>query len=398
MRTYEQTHPWLVFKANLEAAPATLWLMLGECQSKCEHVARVPLRPDTAEQLYRVYLAKGILATTAIEGNTLTEEEVLKHLDGKLRLPPSREYLAREIGNILKVCDATLKSVGQGKIPVITVGGIRELNQAVLAGLPVEEGVVAGVVRRHSVMVGRYRGAPAEDCEFLLKRLCQWLNSDDFAPSGEQAIVYAILKAVIGHLYLAWIHPFGDGNGRTARLLEFQILIAAGVPAPSAHLLSNHYNLTRSEYYRELDRASKSKGGLASFLCYAVRGFLDGLKQQVDTIWEQQWDVTWRNYVHEFFRDKTSPTHVRRRHLVLDLSREAEPVSAARIPDISPRLARAYAKRTDKTLVRDVNAMCRSGLLVKTSKGYRARRELILAFLPPRVERDEQTEGPSKKL
>lgn len=57
--------------------------------------------------------------------------------------------------------------------------------------------------------------------------------------------MYAIFKAVVAHLYLAWIHPVGDGNGRTARLVEFQILLSSGVPSPAAHLLSNHYNQTR---------------------------------------------------------------------------------------------------------------------------------------------------------
>ena len=45
-----------------------------------------------------------------------------------------------------------------------------------------------------------------------------------------------ILKATLAHLYIAWIHPFGDGNGRTARLVEFMLLSRAGVPSPSAHL------------------------------------------------------------------------------------------------------------------------------------------------------------------
>ena len=70
-----------VFTADLRRAHTSLWLMLGECQSKCEHIAKVPLRPATAEMLYRLYVAKGALATTAIEGNTLSEEEVLQHLE-----------------------------------------------------------------------------------------------------------------------------------------------------------------------------------------------------------------------------------------------------------------------------------------------------------------------------
>lgn len=57
----------------------------------------------------------------------------------------------------------------------------------------------------------------------------------------------------------------------------------------------------------------------------------------------------------------------------------------AKLPEISPRLARAYAVRTAKTLSRDVNALVRMGLLALTPKGYVAQRQSILAFLPPRA-------------
>jgi len=388
MRTYKQTHSWIKFSVDLKDSPPDLWLMLGECQSKCEHVSLVPLRPATAEGLYKIYLAKGALATTAIEGNTLSEQEVRDHLDGKLKLPPSREYLAKEIDNVIAGCNVILQVVAHGGTPSITSDSIRELNRTLLKDLALEDGVIPGEVRHHSVVVGRYRGAPAEDCEFLLDELVRWLNGSDFTPTEDKRIAYAILKAIIAHLYLAWIHPFGDGNGRVARLLEFQILIGAGVPAASAHLLSNHYNLTRSEYYRQLDRASAKGGDVASFVSYAVRGFLDGLKQQIDVIWAQQWDLAWRNYVHELFQNKTSPSQVRRRHLVLDLSLRTGSTSIADIPGISPRLSQAYARRTQKSLVRDLNAMREAGLIERASKGYRARKEIILGFLPPTVRAD----------
>ena len=101
---------------------------------------------------------------------------------------------------------------------------------------------------------------PAGDCEFLVERLCEWLNGDDFARCDDrrETFLRAFLRAVLAHVYIAWIHPFGDGNGRTARLVEFAILTAAGVPAISAHLLSNHYNATRDAYYRQLNQASRS--------------------------------------------------------------------------------------------------------------------------------------------
>ena len=48
-----------------------------------------PLEPHSAQKLHAVYMAKGVPATTAIEGNTLREEEVRDHLEGRLQLPPS---------------------------------------------------------------------------------------------------------------------------------------------------------------------------------------------------------------------------------------------------------------------------------------------------------------------
>ena len=57
---------------------------LGEARSKCEHIAGVPLRPTVARELHQLYLAKGVLGTTAIEGNTLSEEQVRQLLEGQL--------------------------------------------------------------------------------------------------------------------------------------------------------------------------------------------------------------------------------------------------------------------------------------------------------------------------
>ena len=83
MRTYLKTHPWLKFNVDLRQLNYTIWTALGEAQSKCEHISGVPLRPTVARELHKLFLAKGVLATTAIEGNTLTESEVLQHLHRK---------------------------------------------------------------------------------------------------------------------------------------------------------------------------------------------------------------------------------------------------------------------------------------------------------------------------
>jgi Fic family protein len=146
--------------------------------------------------------------------------------------------------------------------------------------------------------------------------------------------------------------------------------------------LSNHYNQTRTEYYRQLDFASKSGGDIIPFIEYAARGFVDGLREQLRVLRDQQWDVTWRSFVHERFRDKRGLNSKRQRDLVLDLSTATEPVSVARVPELTPRLARCYAGKSAKTLQRDMAAVEKLGLVERKPEGVRAKRELILAFLP----------------
>ena len=358
-------------------------MLLGEARSKVEHIEGVPLLPEVAQELHSVFLAKGVNATTAIEGNTLSEEQVRMRLDGKLQLPPSQEYLQQEIDNVLEAVNLIGKDlVASGPKP-FTVEMIQSFNRLVLKHLPLPDEVVPGRLRTHPVGVGNYRGAPAEDCEFLLERLVEWLNGQ-LTADVEVNMVHAIIRAVLAHLYLAWIHPFGDGNGRTSRLVEFQILVSAGVPFPAAHLLSNHYNLTRAEYYRHLEASSRSSDPIP-FLTYAVRGFVDGLRQQLRLIWGQQMDLAWEHLVYGRFRDAHSPTSHRRRTLLLRLGEEHDPVPTAKIRRLSPELAETYAGKTVKTLTRDLNALEAMHLIRRDGGGWRANLDIVVAFLPAKV-------------
>ena len=266
-------------------------------------------------------------------------------------------------------------------MPSLGPDRVKEMNARVLSGLNLEPGVTPGVIRHRVVGVGRYRGPPAEDCEYLLGRLSTWLNDPDFDSAlGDGS---SILKAIVAHLYIAWIHPFGDGNGRTARLAEYQLLVASGVPSPAAHLLSNHYNETRTEYYRQLDIASQPGRGPVGFFLYALEGFVDGLRDQLRVIRDQQSQVAWANYVHGEFRDRVSPADIRRLHLVLDLSQQDEPVPLRDLRLLTPRLAVAYADKTSKTLTRDINLLEEKGLVERTAEGLiYANKNVILAFLP----------------
>jgi Fic family protein len=382
-REYQASHPWITFHIDLNRCDHEIWMLLGEISSRCDHIAGIPLLPETAKRLYTVYLSKGAAATTAIEGNTLSEAEVMQRVEGQLELPKSREYLGVEIDNIVRACNEINRAVALGETLELTPERIKHFNREVLLNLDLEEGVVPGECRHHNVGVARYRGTPLEDCEHLLERLCTWLNSlklDD-NHSKNMRFALSVLKAIIAHVYIAWIHPFGDGNGRTARLVEVQLLLQSRrVPVPAAFILSNHYNQTRDKYYRELDRSSKSGGDLWPFIKYAAEGFVDGLKEQLSYIREQQLDVTWRNFVHSKFDGKETKTAERQRRLVLDMPQH--PVKRGDLVDVSTRVARAYADKTERTLSRDLNELMQLQLIVRTPKGFITNRQQILAWMP----------------
>jgi hypothetical protein len=70
-RQYARTHPWITFRVDLHTLAHKTWMLLGEAESKCEHVAGVPLRPATADRLNGIYLSKGIRGTplaTRVDG------------------------------------------------------------------------------------------------------------------------------------------------------------------------------------------------------------------------------------------------------------------------------------------------------------------------------------------
>ena len=118
------------------------------------------------------------------------------------------------------------------------------------------------------------------------------------------------------------------------------------------------------------------------FLEYAVQGLVDGLREQLSSVRDQQWTVSWVNYVHGIFRDRKRIADRRQRDLVLDLSERSEPVPIGKLAELSPRIAKDYVSKTSRTLSRDLAEIEKLGLIERTPHGIRARREIILAFLP----------------
>jgi Fic family protein len=375
------TSPWIKFEVELAAMPPQFWMLLGEARSKCEHLSNVPLPKHYADQLHKVNLAKGAHATTAIEGNTLSEETVQAIVDQR-PIQAAPEYQVREVENVITAYNWVIDEIRHGRQPRLTPALIADFNRMVLDGLGnLDDHVVPGQLRKESVVVGSYRAPDWNDCAELLEQMCTWLNGPGFAGDGPMRIPTALIRASLAHLYLAWIHPFGDGNGRSARLCEFLVLVTSGVPTSAAHLISNHCNLTRDEYYEQLRYASESGGDLSRFLKYCVEGFVSGLGDQLTFVYERQFRLTWHEYVSELVTGR-DPDMRHRRGLIAKVLLFRGPVPGREIPNLSPELARAYASCGPRTLARDLNELVALGLLAEEPEGYEASDGVLLTLLP----------------
>jgi len=358
--------------------------LLGQCYAYINSMVNIPIQPNYRQQLLIVSLNKGALATTAIEGNTLTEEELDQILNGR-DLAPSKKYQQTEVKNIIDAFNTILNELVEMKTPeIVTPGLIMRFNEMVGKNIGDNFNGSPGQLRRRNVTVGAYRPPSFEMVEDMVQKLCDWLIKQ-FHYGHEQTFNEAVIEAIVSHVYIAWIHPFLDGNGRTARLLEFYLLMRAGVPNIASHILSNHYNNTRNEYYRQLQRASET-GDLSSFIEYALEGFSEGLEYIIKIIHKDQTESTWKNYVHdeiEKIQDDGKNEKILRRIKQLAYYIPADRFYGLNeIKFLNNRIAKEYVNLNDITLRRDLEYLVEKGLLLMEKNKFRANYGLLQNLLP----------------
>ena len=114
---------------------------------------------------------------------------------------------------------------------------------------------------------------------------------------------------------------------------------------------------------------------------------VDGLREQNQFIEHTQLELAWEHFVHAEFQriNHSSKAMHRRREVALSLGLETTPIRKQTIPDLTSSLARLYAKKTSKTLTRDMNWLVERGFLERKEDGYRAKVELMHAFRPARA-------------
>lgn len=376
-------YPHLLFRRHWRVTEKAVY-ELGQCDAIIQAISNTPLLPEYHQELLRVSLSKGAQATTAIEGNTLTEEEV-KAVAAGASLPPSKEYQEIEVRNILEAFNSLLGDVAtENRVETISRELLLRFHAMIGKGLGDHFDAIPGELRRDNRTVGPYKAPEYEDVPELLDALCEWLKKE-FRFGDKQTFADAVTQAIVTHVYIEWIHPFGDGNGRTGRLVEFYILLRAGNPDIASHILSNFYNETRSEYYRQIDLAFK-KRDLSEFIEYAVQGFRDGLLRTLKKIQQNQFEITWLKLIYDRFADKKFTkrnVYSRQRRLALSLPMD-EPLSEEQVLKLNPDLGRVYGGLSDRTLRRDLDELIEMRIVLRVGGRYRTNTRLLRQQVPQR--------------
>jgi Fic family protein len=375
----QDTHPHIRFQKIWEISN-TSWHLLGQCEAFVNAISESPILPADHARLLQVSLIKGAIATTAIEGNTLSEKELEQILKKGRHLPPSRMYQETEVTNVIDALNDLLDDVVvRDNSSIITKELILDLHRRVGKDLGETFDAIPGRFRTDPRVVGSYKAPDHKYVPELMQELCDWLYKTFHYESG-QDFADVIIQAIVAHVFLEWIHPFGDGNGRTGRLLEFYILLRGGNPNIASHILSNHYNQTRPEYYRQLNNA-KNNRSLTEFIEYALLGFRDGLHLTLEVVQQSQFQIAWERFIFDAFeKRKMNNRNVfkRRRKLMLALPLDRE-VALDEISSLNVEIAKDYGHLSNRTIARDIEELDLLGLIDRKGKSIQAKSRLLMS-------------------
>lgn len=205
-----------------------------------------PLPAAAVRRLQEQLMVEWIYHSNAIEGSTLTLRETQLILETGLTIGGKslREHF--EVINHRKAIEyVETLAVGDERVNAFHV---RQIHQLVLTRI---DDANAGQYRSLPVRIVGVLHQPPECWEVsaLMVSWTEWLN-------GEAAGLHPVVRAALAHHRLVAIHPFIDGNGRTARVVMNLLLLRDGFP-PTIILREN-----RAQYYRVLAEADRGREAL----------------------------------------------------------------------------------------------------------------------------------------
>ncbi len=251
---------------------------LTQISSAREIILNSPFIPKWEVSLRREAIIRCAHASTAIEGNRLSLEQVTDLAQGREVMAIRKDK--QEVMNYLKVLESIVKLTDGKKITernILTIH--KKLTKETL-----ENPSDCGIYRNRYVVVGNkstgeiiFRPPSNKDVPRLIGALIEWLSS------SKAKALDPVIEAGIAHYEFVRIHPFVDGNGRTARVLAALILYLRGFDAKQFFCLDDYYDSDRPAYYRVLQSVDQKNLDITHWLEY----FAEGVNVSIATVKER---------------------------------------------------------------------------------------------------------------
>lgn len=240
-------------------------------------IINAPLIPKWEVSLRRDAILMSAHSSTAIEGNPLTLDEVSVLAGG-------REVMARrkdrqEVLNYLEALDKVSDFASQ---EYFTLNDLLEIHKIVTKSTldnPKDEGSLRN--RQVHVVNGLgetvFMPPKTEDVPQLIEEFLDWFNSPDLGD------IDSVIVAGLTHYEIVRIHPFIDGNGRTARIMATLMFSKSGFDLKRFFALDDYYDHDRPAYYSALNTVDPEELDVTKWLEY----FTDGVAASIKTVKEK---------------------------------------------------------------------------------------------------------------
>ncbi len=326
---------------------------LTDAKASIFAIQAIPFQKRWVEELQKVQLKMEIAGTTKIEGADFAGNELDIAIQAETpeasftRSQKQATAVTRTYKTIAAIpadhpvdskliCAIHSSIVSECDEDHCQPGALRDFDNQVTFGRPTHRGALAG-----------------EECRKAFETLAMQVQT---SYRGHEPLIQALAL----HYHFAAIHPFADGNGRTARALEALMLQRAGLKESLFIAMSNYYYDEKNKYLETLAAVRASNHNLTAFLKFGLKGVTQQSRRLSMAIREEVSKQIFRNLMRElFFRlENTRKRVIVKRQLTL-LEKLLDTDGRVEFFQFAERVKDLYSTRKDPimALVRDVNRL-----------------------------------------
>jgi Fic family protein len=366
----------VTFRTKYDTENKEILSTLAKCYAIASVISDIPITPKRQYKLDRLNILRAVRGTTGIEGADLTEDEVRRIMETpktKPVLPANRQREEQEVRCAEILMQYVVRLVNGDPGCALNEKLVSTFHRTLTNNI-IYENNTPGEYRTYPVKAGDYTPPQWNHVKGLMEGFFSWFNK------GEPKKWDPIIRAMVAHFYIVSIHPFGAGNGRTARAVESFLLYKAGINARGFYSLANYYYQHRSEYIHFLNVVRfQTENDLTLFVLFALRGLASELKGVHQEVLLEVREIAFRDYVHDALSDKLgSKPGARMFNFMLGLGSETLSVKALREGEHS--IGRLYHGLTPKTFSRDITELKNLQLIMVQDGQVKANLDLMGKF------------------